>query len=150
MKDINAAMTYVSVDEIAKELRKLDAPGIDPDEWARKFFTMFLVQDHGIINSNGHGFPLDPGYKNLPSSPQYDGEFEVDLRKEVREIVAIPEDPKHPGQYWLVKMRTSWFPFFRSRALFFNFREFPHDGALILFKKKNGQWKASRMLWVVE
>ena len=47
-------------------------------------------------------------------------------------------------------MHTSWLPFRRPRGVFFYFEEYPHDGVLFTLKKFHGEWKVTRMFWLVQ
>jgi hypothetical protein len=44
-------------------------------QWVRKLLTLYLVNDHSVVNSAGHGNPNHSGYAGLPEAPLNDGPF---------------------------------------------------------------------------
>ena len=59
----------VDVKEVGQELQGFGMAERAP-EWTSKFLTMWLLQDHGFVNWNGHGVPNTPGFARLPLDPE--------------------------------------------------------------------------------
>ncbi|MGH7837792.1 MAG: DUF6765 family protein, partial [Candidatus Binataceae bacterium] len=68
-QNIEAAREYFDPDEIQAQLAPLGLDAAATNQWISRFLTMWLVQDHGLVNAAGHGMPDAPGYSTLADSP---------------------------------------------------------------------------------
>jgi hypothetical protein len=159
--DIAGVMKSVDLDGIAKELSQFNTE-VNPSDWARRFLTLWLVEDHGAVNELGHGLPSEPGYKELPISPGtprlFTGsgaparnkdpgtKFSMIRYESLREAIIVPgsEEP-----YWVVRTPTERLLAGDPHYVMFAFRRLPHDGLVFVFQKKGNDWVVSRMYWLI-
>ena len=136
--DIAAAMTHVSVEQVAAQLAdELKSAGTAAvSEWCEKVLTMYLVDDHDAIAAAGHGDPGRPGYAQLPRTPRRDGPFRA-----TRQGAAVPVLASD-----FVATDASGRPGF---ALVLTLNRLTHDTVSIVWENSGARWSVTRLLPMV-
>ena len=98
--------------------------------------TMFLVDDHSVVNRYGHGDPKHSGYREMPSAPPREGMFRA------RESLTPP-----------IAFADSFFETTESSSPEFTFVFQPegltHDAIFLVWTLEGGSWKVKRMFSIV-
>ena len=145
--NVEAALGFINPEELHQQLRHEDLGSNEQLVWARKFLTLWLIEDHGLVNEKGHGVPGMKGYSELPVNPeQAQGTFHI-VRYE-RLFDAI-ESPNKKEPYWVGQFNAKSFGVSGEYALAFHLRATPHDGLLIFLGRDNTGWRITRLFWIV-
>jgi hypothetical protein len=145
--DVEAALGFVIPDELHHQLEDEKLTSDQEFVWARKFLTLWLIEDHGLVNEKGHGVPRMEGYPELPVSPEVAKEPFRTVRFE--KLYDAIESPNGRDEYWVGELHAESPDVHSEFALAFHFRATPHDGLLILLEQDNRAWRVSRLLWIV-
>jgi hypothetical protein len=165
-RDIPAALQFVSIADVANQLSASKGASAGEEEaslWAQKFLTLWLIEDHGLVNELGHGIPAADGYVKLPKSTrELSDEFRLLRYEKLADAFEVPQGPSMEDATPFSIVEVS--PDLLSRnapdlqlqgltaplyAVLFNFVEFPHDTLILLTERKSNSWRIIRMDWVV-
>jgi hypothetical protein len=147
--NIEEALGFVDTEELQKQQLHQDLGGQEVLVWMRKFLTLWLIEDHGLVNEKGHGVPRTKGYSELPVSPaEATGPFRIVKYVKLFDAIESP-DGKEP--YWVGRVDKGTFDFPSEYALAFHFRSTTHDGLLILLGRDGNlnRWRVTGMFWIV-
>jgi hypothetical protein len=152
-QDIPAAVQFVNAQALREEFADWQVSFEERDArlWAEKFLTLWLVEDHGRVNQLGHGFPMGPGYSQLPSDTQKlpDG-FVLRKYESMEDAIYAPESaegsrsPYMAGEFFLPEISPK-----PTNVVAFQFRRLPYDTLLLFFTQTANGWRIERMYWVV-
>jgi hypothetical protein len=145
--DVEAALGFVIPEELHQQLRGEDLSTDQEFEWARKFLTLWLIEDHGLVNEKGHGIPRTDGYSELPVNTGHaKGPFRTVRYEKLSDAI---ESPNGRDEYWVGELHSESPDVSGEYALAFHFRATPHDGLLIVLEQENRTWRVTRLLWIV-
>jgi len=122
-QDAKKAASFVNTEEVGKQFGDGRPTTEGVQQWCRKFFTMWLSDDHGAFNRRGHGDPTDPQYDTLPESVDGPGDIVVP-----RSNVRVPG--LSPEAVWRT---TSDDVGVNGWATVLRFSHAPHDAVFIVF-----------------
>ena len=130
---IPSALEHVDFSALSKELGPKDIPAEIVKVWCSKFLTMWMVADHGMVESAGHGDPSAKGYSSLPTGPLTQGEFAT---------VAVQAPELTADDVMSVEL-----PGVRAgSAVVVQFSDLKYDAVTIVMDEKG---KIVRLLWTV-
>jgi hypothetical protein len=132
--DVDAALKYVDpaglIEQLAGDGGLTTAAAVQ--DWAGKFLTIQLIDDHSAVNDAGHGDPLHPRYSELPRRPQPTGPFKatrkVDFpRLGARDVLATD-------------LVAGGF------AVVLDNEDLTHDALTVVWRRVSDRWLVTRLL----
>lgn len=149
-RDVDKAVTYVNTQIITEQLRPFGFNEQQSDDWAKKFFTMWLVEDHGLINLAGHA--LIPEYfTDLPLKPKLTEQREHYKIREYESLEgAIEGDGTKPYDISLIaseNLETNIAP--THAVIVFRFKSIPRDALVLFLKRDTDSWQIIRLFGLV-
>lgn len=144
-RQIEDAIEVADGKEVEEQLRAWregnDFPLPDTRDWLRRVLLMWHVEDHGVVEALGHGYPYVPTYPRLPRT-EGEATESVALRKDkykkLEEAIASPGD----GPYAVVPIESG------LCVSYLRFRSLHRDVVAIPWSRKTGQWKLVGFQWV--
>jgi hypothetical protein len=131
---IAASRQAVDMTLLAEQLQD-DLPTTDAavTEWAEKFLTMLLADDHSAVNRAGHGDRRESGYRELPRTPPTEGPLRATRETSILMPVSaddfVATDVAGP----------------RGFALIMAFGNLPRDAVTFVWRKSGRGWSIVRM-----
>jgi hypothetical protein len=141
-RDVNSAAQQVDLSAIQLQLNAW-RPGVrtDASDWVKVILLSWLVEDHGMVESLGHGDPAAEGYFKLPRSGESaEGEMALDDRKYIKLEDALLAE--HQKAYMVAAVAP------KLCATYFRFKRLHHDAVTILWSLKSDGWKVSSFYWI--
>lgn len=141
-QSIDAAIAFVDWSELANQFNKADQAALDGASqqsvilWCRRFMTMFLIDDHSIVNLYGHGDPKSARYREMPEAPPREGPFRA--RESLTPPIAFSD-------FFFETAGSTG----NEYALVFQPEGLPHDAICLIWRSVNGDWKIVRMFALV-
>jgi hypothetical protein len=144
-RNISEAFEFIQIDEITKQLSALNLDSNATRTWIGKFLTMWLIQDHGLVNQMGHCFPNAGDYNALPETAiQSQTEIALLLAKDLTDAI---EAPGFENPYMIVPLPQPQGSRQNVYAATFRFQQSPHDSIMIVFSERESTWKIVGMFW---
>jgi hypothetical protein len=113
-------------------------------EWASRFLTLWLIEDHGLVNELGHGNPEAGGYNSLPDLPVREGAFRtLPAGSRLSDVLEAGSGMI----YQMVELPRGWMGIELDRpfAALLHFKHTPNDAVFLVLAKEEGVWKIVRM-----
>ena len=147
-RDVDQAELYCSGEDIAAQLRPFKIGETNARSWIRKFLTLWLLPDHGLVGAQGHGFAHE-GYRLLPDTPEIASSKDYGLEKYESLNEAIGW--KHGKLYDLIRLRGEDVGLSgdETYAVVFRFNKIKRDAIVVVFQNREGFWRIVRIFNVV-
>jgi hypothetical protein len=144
-QDIAAASRLVDLSELGTELKSFH--GEESGDWLSRFLTLWLVEDHGLVNRLGHGNPMTKGYQRLPFRSVSEGPLRTLPRGPLFGTIQTGLVP--PIFYQIVEAQPGWMGIDEPFAVLIHFTHTPHDALILVLTREGDGWKIVRMFPLV-
>jgi hypothetical protein len=154
-KDLSRALEMVDLISLQKQLDNWNTSEHDPRQWASKFLTLWLLEDHGKVEELGHGYPGEPGYAQLPTDLAQVSSAGFKIQNFTALGQAIRTAGPGEADFDIADIDNSEVNLPSNLPTFgiaFRFLNLPYDALLVIMGKVKGEneetsWKVVRLLW---
>lgn len=123
------------------------AKSLEESVWLVTFLGMWLVEDHGLVEALGHGFPLEPGFSLLNATLRLARANEAPSPEITRAMSMRPIEPSEvvitrltvPDDLPGVRGTCALTVHFPTRA--------PRDAVMFISERQGERWRITQVSW---